>query len=124
MTLVRAVRDQLSPECLTNRIRKRRCSLSLEGVPPGNAPSWVAPMELKSGALKTGKVVGQLQSGADAADSLVPGSATIRFVPIVAATSHRAELGRLRLSKVIFRGKKSRIELRPCSSLLSKAFES
>ena len=153
MTLIPVIRNQLPPECFTTRIRKRRCSLTLDGAPPNrlivdldrpgapigmherrcdylffaevmNDTGWVAPIELKSGALKATEVEGQLQSGARAAELLVSNKAIIRFVPIVAGTSHKAERKRLALRKVTFRGVVTRIKLRPCNSPLAKAFRS
>lgn len=152
MTLIPAVRNQLSPQCLTNRIRKGRCSLKLHqapsdrlivdldrpGAPIGNDEQrcdylffaevmderdWVAPIELKGGAIKATKVQGQLQSGVRAVERLVPHKMTVRLVPIVAGTCPKAERKRLGLRKVTFRGKATRIKLRPCSSALAAAFE-
>ena len=151
MRLIGAVRGQLSPECFTNRIRKGRCSLTLDGTPTNrlvvdldcesgpigiherrcdylffaeavSGEDWVAPIELKSGALKATRVESQLQSGARAVESLVPDNTTVHFVPVVAGTCHKVERKRLGLCKVTFRGMATRIKLRPCSSSLAKAF--
>ena len=153
MTLIPAVRNQLSPECLANSIRKGRCSLTLHKAPSPrlivdldrpSAPvgtherrcdylffaqvtdeeeDWVAPIELKGGAVKASDVEGQLQSGAHAIERLIPVRTTVRFVPVVAGSCHKAERKRLGLRKVTFRGTVTRIKLRPCNSALAAAFE-
>ena len=151
MTLVPAVRSQLSAGCITNRIKKRRCSLNMDRMPPNrlivdldkprapigvhqlrcdylffaevvNGKDWVAPIELKSGGFNATKVEGQLQSGARAIEHLIPAKSTVHFIPIVAGTCHKAERKRLGLRQVTFRGKVTRIKLRPCNSPLAAAF--
>lgn len=152
MTLIPAVRNQLSTECLANRIRKGRCALTLHralthrlivdldrpGAPVGiherrcdypffaevmGEQDWVAPIELKSGAIKATEVEGQLQSGARLVERLVPAQTTVRLVPVVAGTCHKAERKRLGRRRVSFRGAATRIKLRPCNSAVTAAFE-
>lgn len=152
MTLIPVVRGQLSSQCLTNRIRKGRCSLSLDETPPDrlivdldkpggpigmherrcdhlffaepavSEQPWAAPIELKGGTFRAAEVESQLQSGTHAIDRLVPNSATIYLVPIVAGKCHKAERRSLRRRKVTFRGAVKRIKLRPCNSRLAAAF--
>lgn len=152
MRLLQVVRNQLSTECLANRIRKRRCSLRLDGIPSNRlivdldrpagpigihqrrcdylffaevvaGTDWVAPIELKSGAVKATEVHGQIQSGVLAVERLVPAKMTVRLVPIVAGSCHKAERMHLGRLKVTFRGAVTRIRLRPCNSPLATAFE-
>ena len=152
MTLVHSVRSHLSQQCFGSHIRKGRCSLSLSSAPtdrlivdldrPGapigkdeqrcdylffanidDGADWVVPIELKGGPIKTSKVVGQLQSGADAVAKLIPGTAIVRVVPVAATRGiHREERRRLSLRKVTFRGVRRRIRLLPCGSRLAVAF--
>ena len=152
MRLIPAVRNRLSTECFANRIRKGRCSLSLGRIPSNRlivdldhpagpigihkrrcdylffaevvgGKDWVAPIELKSGEIKASEVHGQLQSGALAVERLVPAKMTVRLVPIVAGSCHKAERKHLGRLKVTFRGSAKRIRLRPCNSPLATAFE-
>ena len=109
--LVQRVRANVDNRCITARIRKQGCRVSLDGAPaprliidfdkPGspvgsstqrcdyllvakdaNGEGWVAPMELKSGRFDTSQVVGQLRAGAQAADQLVPQNEKVRFRPV------------------------------------------
>lgn len=152
MTLVHSVRSHLSEECFGRHIKKGRCSLSLKaapsdrlivdldrsGAPIGkheqrcdylffadihNEADWVAPIELKGGPIKAGKVVGQLQNGADAVAKLIPRTAIVRVVPVAVGRGvHREERRRLGFRKVTFRGVPRRIRLLPCGSRLAMAF--
>lgn len=151
MTIVRSVRERLPEGCFARKIKKGRCSLSLRSAPTERllvdldrrgAPigdheercdylffaqvkeekDWVAPIELKGGAVKASEVEGQLQSGARVIERLIPEGATVHFVPIVAGTCHTEELRRLGLRKLVFRGTQTRIKLRPCNSPLVEAF--
>ena len=109
--LVQRVRVKVDKRCIARRIRKKGCSVSLDGAPdprvivdfdkPGSplepseqrcdylfvanaagSDGWVAPLELKRGRFHTGEFVRQLQAGAKAAEKLVPRSAEVRFRPI------------------------------------------
>ena len=54
---------------------ERRCDYLFIGK-EGKA-SWVSPIEMKSGGFKAADVIDQLQSGASAADALLPGQPVV-----------------------------------------------
>ena len=124
--LVEAVGKKVDGACVTGRIKKDGCSISLNGAPqprliidfdkPGSplgpdqprcdylfvaevagGPGWIVPLELKRGRLHADKAVRQLQAGARAAEQLVPSGAQVRFRPVaVAGSTPKDERNRLK----------------------------
>ena len=154
MELVESVRGRIDPECLVSSMRKEGCTVSLQGAPkerliidldkPGapvggdgrrcdylfiangaqNETSWVAPLELKKGALRASDAVQQLQAGAEVAERLVPNGLRSAFRPTVAFGSIRKlERDALRAprAKIAFRGRQEAIRLMKCGDRLVKA---
>ena len=113
--LIDAVRENVSPHCLTESCSRPRCR-----VPLNNAPSprliidfdkpdsplsehetrcdflfiaeeengdsgWVAPLELKSGRVDASQAIRQLRAGARVAERLVCKNLPVIFCPIVAS---------------------------------------
>lgn len=154
MGLVESVRGRIDPECLVSRMRKEGCAVSLKDAPRerlivdfdkrgapvrGDGSScdylfvadgaqgeagWVAPLELKRGALRASEVVRQLRAGAEAAERLVPDGILPTFRPIAAYGSlHKLERTALRdnRNKVAFRGCLEAVRLMKCGDTLIKA---
>ena len=123
--LVEAVGKKVDGACVTGRIKKDGCSISLNGAPQprliidfDKLPSlrqdqkrcdylfvaevdegsgWIVPLELKRGRLHADEAVRQLQAGARAAEGLVPSGAQVRFRPVAVARSKpKAERNRLK----------------------------
>ena len=123
--VINATREKVNGECVKQAMRKSGCSASLKDAPekrlivdcdcpslfepdethcdylffadvPGQQ-SWVAPIELKRGGVKSSEVIKQLRAGARVADEIVPENAKVRFLPVLAS----GELG-----------KRQRLELR------------
>lgn len=109
-TPVEAITVRVDARALTTRCRKGNISVSVDGVPPVHAlvdldspvlgltdrtrcdylfvadvvdAGWVAPIELKSRTFRTGKVVRQLQGGAELADGWLPQEVAVRFRPVL-----------------------------------------
>lgn len=153
MRLVESVRRRIDQECLTSRIRKGSCTVSLRdaprerlivdfdksGAPVGRkgrrcdylfvadgAPDevgWVAPLELKKGALRASEVVGQLRAGAEAAERLIPGDILPMFRPVAAYGSlHKLERAALRERRnlIAFQGRMEAVRLVKCRERLTK----
>lgn len=109
--LVEQVRTNVSKSCITAKIKKKGCSVSLNGAPaprlivdfdrPGSPLSsdqercdylfiaedssdavWVCPIELKRGGLSASKVVAQLQAGVQVAEQIVPQNTPAKFRPV------------------------------------------
>ena len=147
------VRSKVDPGCLVRRIQKRRCTVSLKDAPgerlivdfdkpgapvPGDKPKcdylfvaegaagepvWVAPLELKSGALRASEAVRQLRAGAQAAETLVPGSLKPLFRPVaVCGSIHRLELAALRdkRNRILFHGRPEAVRLMTCGAPLAE----
>ena len=76
---------------------------------------WVTPIELKSGTVRGGDVVKQLEGGAGVAESLPVGN-PVRFVPVLAHGKgvHRQQRQSLRKRHVLFRGRKYQVTLIRC----------
>ena len=153
MGLVESVRGGIDPECLVSRMRKEGCAVSLKGAPRerlivdfdkrgapvrGDGPicdylfvaegaqgetGWVAPLELKRGALRASEAVRQLRAGAEAAEKLVPGGIWPTFRPIAACGNlHKLERAALRenRNKIAFRGCLEAVRLVKCGNRLAK----
>ena len=85
---------------------------------------WVAPLELKRGALRASDVVAQLRAGAEIADGLVPGGLQPAFRPTVASGSIRKlERNALRepRNRIVFRGQQELVRQIKCGDGLIKA---
>ncbi len=154
MGLVESVRGRIDPECLVSRMRKEGCTVSLKDAPrerlivdfdkPGgpvggegrrcdylfvadgaqDEAGWVAPLELKKGALRASEVVRQLRAGAEAAERLVPGGLRPAFRPVAAYGSiHKLERTALRERRnlIAFRGRMEAVRLMKCGDRLKKA---
>lgn len=154
MGLVESVRGRIDPACLASRMRKEGCAVSLKDAPrerlvvdfdkPGapvrrdgrkcdylfiadgkqDGAGWVAPLELKRGALRTSEVVAQLRAGAETADGLVPGGLRPAFRPTAAFGSIRKlERDALRepRNRIAFRGQLEPVRLMKCGDRLIMA---
>ena len=153
MGLVESVRGGIDPECLVSRMRKEGCAVSLSDAPrerlivdfdkrgapvrgdgrkcdylfvandTQNGAGWVAPLELKKGALRASEAVRQLRAGAEAAERLVPGGMLVRFRPVAACGSlHKLERAALRenRNRIAFRGQLEPVRLMNCGAMLIK----
>ena len=149
------VDEIVDPGCLAETCDKQGCTVELEGTPnpsrlidmdhcrspagrnakrcdylfigenDGTARLWVVPLELKSGGIRLGRVLPQLQAGARVAERIVPGSSSIRFVPVAA---HDGKLNRKQIKDlanrkngILFRNRKYRIQLMRCGDRLAPA---
>ena len=112
--LIDAVRNQVSPECLTRKCSRPGCSVPLKGAPnprliidfdkPGsplgeretrcdflfiaeesNNPGWVSPLKLKGGRVDVSEAIEQLQAGASVAEALVSQDLKVNFRPVLAS---------------------------------------
>ncbi len=112
--LVDAVREKVSPKCLSRKCSRPGCSVPLKDAPNprliidfdkpdsplgerdtscdflfiaegDDESAWVAPLELKSGGIDASEVIKQLQAGARAAEKLVCRNLPVNFRPIVAS---------------------------------------
>ena len=153
MEPVESVRRKVDPACLVSRMRKASCAVSLKDAPrerlivdfdKQRAPvggegrrcdylfvangaqdeaGWIAPLELKKGALRASEVVRQLRAGAEAAESLVPGGLQPAFRPVAACGSirklERAAL-REKRNRIAFRGRMEAVRLMTCGDRLTK----
>jgi len=83
--------------------------------------TWVAPIELKSGAFSPGSVAEQLQGGADMANGWLPTTQRFRFVPVVAHGRGilRARVKSLQKAAVTFRTQTRRPQLVRCGAPLA-----
>ena len=145
---VEAIRRQVRAECLAQRCRKEGCSVVMKGVPNDHVvvdfdckalsagtgkrcdylllaqqgtTTWVAPIELKSGAFGPESVAKQLQGGADMADGWLPTMRRFRFVPVVAHGRGIPKERRKLLPKatVTFRTQTRRPQLIKCGAPLA-----
>ena len=83
--------------------------------------TWVAPIELKSGAFSLGSVAEQLQGGADMANGWLPTMQCFRFVPVVAHGRgiQKARVKSLQKETVTFRTQTRRPQLIRCGAPLA-----
>ena len=83
--------------------------------------TWVAPIELKSGAFSLGSVAEQLQGGADMANGWLPTMQRFRFVPVVAHGRGipSARVKSLQKAAVTFRKQTRRPRLVRCGAPLA-----
>ena len=150
MGLVDDVRARLPDECIVNRARGQGCAVSLSRAPRpymlidmdcralnlsqnaarcdfifvSDEGNWIVPMELKRGKIDSGsQIVRQLTAGAEYADRVVPRRADVNFVPVAVhgGGNRRAEMDRIRASKISFRGKPVSVELLRCGQPLTAA---
>ena len=100
---------------------RKRCDYLFVGEERNAA--WVAPIELKSGKLKAGEVLEQLEGGIEIAEAWLPQGIPFRLVPVLAhgKTIHRNDLKALRSRKMRLRGQRKRTELIRCGESLAKA---
>ena len=151
--LVAAVSGYFPENCLASRCRKHGCSVGLKGLPAkrlivdldkqgsplgrgdkrcdylffaedGNGEGRVVLMELKKGGFSASDAVRQLQAGANAAETLVPASATVAFCPVIASGSvPKAERTAMRAprNRVRFRGRDEPLRRIPCGGQLATA---
>ena len=154
MSLVRTVRDQVPETCLVNRCRKKSCSISLREMPAArlvidcdhrDAPldrnrrhcdylffadatdgaDWIIPMELKSGQVKVGTVVHQLQAGTRTVEALVPQNKEVRIRPTAVHKGiHSQQRKQLKRRPVHFRGRSVIVRLLPCGARLVQVLTS
>lgn len=135
--LLTAVRNRVPESCLTTRLRKEGCSVTLQGTPSprliidfdkrgsplrpdarrcdylllAEAPEQqdlVRPIELKRGKFNLGDVRSQLQAGAQVAETLIPSDLDVDFLPVVASGSVSSH-ERITRETVRFRGKSVRM---------------
>ena len=83
--------------------------------------TWVAPIELKSGAFGPESVAEQLQGGADMANGWLPTMQCFRFVPVVAHGRGipKARIRSLQKATVTFRTQTRRLTLIRCGAPLA-----
>ena len=131
--------------CHANHCDRDGCRVSLDGTPPVRViidmdckelgiqddqnrcdylfvgeqsnTTWVVPIELKSGKVKSvSAVLSQLEGGAITANDWLPQGISFQLVPVLAhgKSIHRNDLNRLRSVTIQLRGKKRRITLLKC----------
>ena len=153
---VASIQAQLNSNCIVARCRKGGFSVSLAGVPPSRLiidldkpgaplgpadarcdylflaePScrtlWVAPVELKKGAVDASKAIGQLRAGARLAERLVSAhiATGARFRPVLAAGggTHKAERNKMRANRVKFHGYSEPVRRIKCGTPLIDVFK-
>ena len=99
-----------------------RCDYLFIGKGSEDTALCVVPLELKSSGIRTNTVSSQLRAGARVAERIVPGSSSIRFVPVAAhGGMHRKQIKDLRRMHVPFRGEKYPIQLIHCGDHLAAA---
>lgn len=83
--------------------------------------TWVAPIELKSGAFGPQSVAEQLQGGADMANGRLPTMQRFRFVPVIAHGRGipKARIKSLQKVTVTFRKQTRRPQLMRCGARLA-----
>lgn len=152
--LIKAEHRQIVNRCRVGRLKKDGCAVSMKGAPTqrivvdldcgdlqpvlrgerrcdylfigkeGKA-SWVSPIEMKSGGFKAADVIDQLQSGASAADALLPGGTPFQFVPVLAHRGvHRRQRDRFRSGRIHLRGQTRQVVLIRCGEPLKTALDS
>ena len=103
----------------------RRCDYLFVGEGDEDTTLYVVPLELKSSGIRTNTVSSQLRAGARVAERIVPGSSSIRFVPVAAhgGRLHRKQIKDLAKPgmSVPFRGEKYPIRLIRCGDPLTAA---
>ena len=145
---VKFIPRQIRAECITQRCRKEGCSVVMKGVPDDHVvvdldckalsavagkrcdylflaqqgtTTWVAPIELKSGAFGPESVAKQLQGGADMANGWLPTMQRFRFVPVIAHGGGipKALIKSLQKATVTFRKQIRRPQLIKCGARLA-----
>ncbi|MCY4363479.1 MAG: hypothetical protein OXE42_15085 [Gammaproteobacteria bacterium] len=112
-------------DCRNHQVQddQNRCDYLFIGEE--NNTRWVAPIELKSGRVKSVTAVRkQLEGGAKAADDWLKKSIPFQFIPVLVhgKTIQKNDLRRLRSEIIQLRGKRRRIALLKCGDQLAKAF--
>ena len=152
MALLETIRCQVGQDCLVEgRLTKHGCAVNMDNAPDpklvldfdkpgsplqapetrcdylvaaevGNGPAWVVVLELKRGKLHANEVVRQLQSGAAAAEQLVPQEEKVGFRAVVfcgSASKHEREELR-KASKIKFRKQREAVRLKACGQSLGE----
>ena len=101
----------------------RKCDYLFLAAEEGGPGVLVVPLELKSTGLNAASVVAQLQAGAGAAEQIVRGISTVRFVPVAVhgGKVHRRQYQELRKRRAGFRNRGYEIVTMPCGLPLSAA---
>ena len=101
----------------------RKCDYLFLAAEEGGPGVLVVPLELKSTKLNAASVVAQLQAGAGAAEQIVRGISTVRFVAVAVhgGKVHRRQYQELRKRRAGFRNRRYEIVTMPCGSPLSAA---
>lgn len=148
---VTACANQVPDSCHATRCNKDGCRVSLNGAPQErviidmdcealqipddqkrcdylfvgeeSSTTWVVPIELKSGGLRAGEVLEQLEEGVRMADMWLPQGTSFQLVPILAHGKgiHPHELKMLRSGKMQLRGQRKGIVIIRCGDPLTKA---
>ena len=108
-------------DCRNHQIQddQKRCDYLFIGEE--NNTRWVAPIELKSGRVKSVTAVrNQLEGGAKVANGWLRKSIPFKFVPVLVhgKSIHPFDIKRLRAKKIQLRGKKVAIALLRCGGRL------
>ena len=111
-------------DCPNHQIHnnQKRCDYLFIGEE--NNTRWVAPVEMKSGRVKSvTDVRKQLEGGVKAMDSWLKESISFEFVPVLVHGKkiHRNDNKRLRSEIIQFRGQRRKISLLRCDNKLVKA---
>ena len=149
--VISTVSGSVDPKCRVSACRAQGCSVSLHGMPTarvivaldcdqlgidadrkrcdyvffgeGEGTSWVAPIELKSGAFRGSDAAEQLQGGADAANQWLPQRCSFQFVPVLARGKGVSKQGlkALRAKKIRLRDHTRQAVLIRCGDTLKRA---
>ena len=148
--LAATVRARVGEQCCSTRCRRGGCSISMAQLPSTShvlvdmdcdalevaggrrcdcvfvgdsaEQAWVAPIELKSGALRGQEVAAQLQAGADAAGAWLPAGAAFTLAPVLAHNGiHRTQRDRLRRARIRLHGRNAQPVLIHCGAPLRDA---
>lgn len=115
MGLTATVKRNISENCVSKRLNKNNCKVSLQDVPQerliidfdkpnapvkhnqtccdyllvyerNNSPGIIIPLEMKGRSFKLSKVKQQLQTATKFVESLIPKTSDVKFFPIVASS--------------------------------------
>lgn len=119
----RRVIDMDHPDAPVERARKCDYLLLAEDANPRRL--LVVPLELKSTGVNPASVQSQLQAGAQAAERIVAGISSIRFVPVAVhgRKMRRNTFQDLRTKRIQFRSGEYRIKTMNCGDQLAWALE-
>ena len=95
-----------------------RCDFLFVGCESTRGAGWVVPLELKSGSPDATEIVEQLRAGAQFAQTRIPAQHKPTFLPVAVygGKLHRAEIDKLKKSRIPFRGKTYEISLKRCKT--------